>query len=98
MQSPLSNPTESVAEDIPQRPAAGLRHCRGEADRGIRLPSWSGIAILIVRVKKATAMKISGLAMLTDATMLVLRRTDNVAKLYKVDIVESHEHSGKQMG
>ena len=34
-------------------------------------------------------MKISGLAMLTNSTLLVLERTDNVAKLYKVDITKA---------
>jgi hypothetical protein len=88
MQSPLLNPNQSV----------------GEKSRNVRLLVFSIAAEKPVAeyvyhleryrdfdpgAKKATAMKISGLAMLTKSTMLVLERTDDVARLYKIDLAKA---------
>jgi hypothetical protein len=95
MQSPLLNPTESV----------------GEKSRNVRLLAFDvaaekPVAEYVYRLERyrdfdegakgPTAMKISGLAMLTDSTMLVLERTDDVARLYKVDLAKASNILGSR--
>ena len=85
MQSALYNPNEKVGSD----------------SRNVRLlvfdiASEKTIAEYVYRVepfttygagaKKVTDVKISGLAMLDKTSMLVLERTDEVARLYKIDL------------
>lgn len=85
MQSPLSHPDKRT----------------GEVSRNVRLLAFDlateePVAEYVYRLedrpqftsgaKKTSDLKISGLAMLEGAAMLVLERTDDVARIYKIDL------------
>lgn len=83
LQSPLSNPTAAVGD--PSRNTRIIAFdTQTEQVTAEYLYRFQPVAEF--NDTRPTEMKVSGLAMLNDTQMLVLERTDLIAKIYRVDL------------
>jgi hypothetical protein len=87
LQSPLSNPTRAVGEQSRQ-----TRILAVDTRSGLPVGEWVyrfDPAAEFARGAIPDDMKLSGLAWINATTLLVLERTDDVAKLYLVDLSQA---------
>jgi hypothetical protein len=88
MQSPLSHPdnrTGAASRNV-RLLAFDIAQERPVAEYVYRLEPCKAF---VPYARKPSDIKVSGLAMLNGAAMLVLERTDEVARLYKIDLSEA---------